>query len=113
MPRFGLPETTVQEISAILARHPQVKQATLYGSRAKGDYKHGSDIDLTLRGGTDLSWRVLYQIMDELDDLLLPYTIDLSRYDDIADPDVIAHIQHVGVTFYEAGKVLSETPEPA
>ena len=107
---YGLKESVIQQISAVLARHPQVKQAILYGSRAKGDYKHGSDIDLTLRGETDLSWRVLYQIMDELDDLLLPYTIDLSIYDDIADPDVIAHIRRVGVTFYEAGKVLSETP---
>ena len=106
---YGLKESVIQQISAVLARHPQVKQAILYGSRAKGDYKHGSDIDLTLRGETDLSWRVLYQIMDELDDLLLPYTIDLSLYDDIADPDVIAHIRRVGVTFYEAGKVLSET----
>ncbi len=108
MSRFGLPETTIQKISAVLARHPQVKQAILYGSRAKGNYKHGSDIDLTLRGEADLNLRVLYQIVDELDDLLLPYTIDLSLYNHIADPDVIAHIQRVGVTFYEKGEAVAE-----
>ncbi len=110
MLRFGLKEATIQKICAVLARYPQVKQAILYGSRAKGNYKHGSDIDLTLSGGADLTLRVLYKIMDELDDLLLPYTIDLSIYANIGDPDVIEHIQRVGVTFYEKGEA---TPEPA
>lgn len=108
-PRFGLKETTIQKICAILRRYPQVKQAILYGSRAKGNYKNGSDIDLTLRGGADLTLRVLYKIMDELDDLLLPYTIDLSIFKDIGDPDVIEHIQRVGVTFYEKGEAVSES----
>ena len=105
---YGLPDASIQNICAVLARYPQVKQAILYGSRAKGNYKHGSDIDLTLRGGTDLTLQVLYKIMDELDDLLLPYTIDLSIYANIRDPDVIAHIQRVGVTFYEKGEAVSE-----
>ena len=111
--KYGLKESVIQQISAVLARHPQVNQAILYGSRAKGNYKHGSDIDLTLRGGADLNWRVLYQIMDELDDLLLPYTIDLSIYADYTDPAIIAHIPRVGVTFYEKDKARSATPAPA
>ncbi len=109
MLRFGLKEATIQKICAVLARYPQVKQAILYGSRAKGNYKNGSDIDLTLRGGADLTLRVLYKIMDELDDLLLPYTIDLSIYANISDPDVREHIQRVGVTFYEKGEAVSES----
>jgi predicted nucleotidyltransferase len=75
----------------------------LYGSRAKGNYKNGSDIDLTLRGGADLTLNVIYKILDELDELLLPYTIHLSIFDDISDPDVSEHIRRVGVTFYEKG----------
>ena len=51
--------------------------------------------------------------MDELDDLLLPYTIDLSLYSEIADPYLIAHIRRVGVTFYDGDKDLSQTPETA
>ncbi len=99
--RFGLKETTIEKICGVLARYPQVEQAILYGSRAKGNYKNGSDIDLTLRGGADLTVPVLYKIMGELDDLLLPYTIDLSIFHDISDPDVVDHIRRVGVTFYE------------
>jgi len=45
--------------------------------------------------------------MDELDDLLLPYTIDLSILDQISDPDVVEHIQRVGVTFYARCQVVT------
>jgi predicted nucleotidyltransferase len=99
--KFGLSDDTIQDISAVFAQYPQVERATIYGSRAKGNYKNGSDIDLTLCGGTDLTWQVLYKIIDELDDLLLPYTIDLSILANISDPDVVDHIRRVGVTFYE------------
>ena len=108
-PRFGLKETTIQKICGVFAKYPQVEKAVLYGSRAKGNYKNGSDIDLTLSGGADLTLQMLYKIMDELDDLLLPYTIDLSIFNDIGDPDVIAHIQRVGVAFYEKGEAVSES----
>jgi len=99
--RFGLQESVIQQICAVLAKYPQVQKAVLYGSRAKGTYKNGSDIDLTLVGDEDLSLHVLYRIADELDDLLLPYTFDLSIFSHISDPDVVEHIQRVGVTFYE------------
>lgn len=99
--KFGLPETTIEKIRATLARHPEVEKALLYGSRAKGNYKNGSDIDLTLIGGPDLTMKVLYQIMDEMDDLLLPYTFDLSIFNQISDPDVVDHIRRVGVALYE------------
>jgi uncharacterized protein len=99
--KYGLPDTTIQKICAVLARYPQVQQALLYGSRAKGTYKNGSDIDLTLRGGAGLTLNVLYKIIEDFDDLLLPYTIDLSIFANISDPDVVEHIQRVGVTFYQ------------
>jgi predicted nucleotidyltransferase len=106
--RFGLKETVIQKIGHVLSRYPQVEKAILYGSRAKGNYKNASDIDLTLHGGKDLTLKVLYRIMDELDDLLLPYIIDLSIFNTIHDPDVIEHIQRVGVTFYDKDKTLAE-----
>jgi len=73
----------------------------LYGSRAN---RSGSDIDLTLRGSADLTLNVIYKILNDLDELLLPYTIHLSIFDDISDQDVIAHIQRVGVVFYKKGE---------
>ncbi len=99
--KYGLPEAVCDKICAVLSRYPQVELAILYGSRAKGNYKNGSDIDLTLRGGADLTLNVIYKILDDLDDLLLPYTIDLSIFDDISDRDVIEHIQRAGIIFYK------------
>ncbi len=52
---YGLSPATLQKIGEVLKRHPQVTQAILYGSRAKGTYQNGSDIDLTLCGGADLT----------------------------------------------------------
>jgi len=102
--RWGLKDATIQRIQSVLAHYPQVEQAVLYGSRAKGNHKNGSDIDLTLCGGADLTLNVLYKIMGDLDDLLLPYTIDLSIFHGISDPDVVEHIQRVGITFYERNR---------
>ncbi len=99
--KFGLKETTLQQIQSVLANYPQIEKAIIYGSRAKGNYKNGSDIDLTLLGGKELDYPVLFRIMDEIDDLLLPYTFDLSIFEHITDPDVIDHIQRVGVLFFE------------
>ncbi|HFE66976.1 MAG TPA: nucleotidyltransferase domain-containing protein [Chloroflexi bacterium] len=99
--KFGLKNATIEKICGVLARYPQVEKAVLYGSRAKGNYRNGSDIDLTLHGDETLTLSVLYRIMNDLDDLLLPYTIDLSIFHQINDPDVVDHIQRVGVTFYQ------------
>jgi len=99
--RFGLNETVIQKICCVLAHYPQVDKAILYGSRAKGNHRTGSDIDLTLIGGEDLTIEILYRIMNEIDDLLLPYTFDLSIFQHISDTDVIEHIRRVGVVFYQ------------
>jgi predicted nucleotidyltransferase len=101
--KFGLKETTIEKICAVFAGFPQVEKAVLYGSRAKGNYKNGSDIDLTLHG-KDLTLNVLYKIDQELDDLLLPYTFDLSIFERLSDPDFIDHIQRVGVVFYQRNR---------
>jgi uncharacterized protein len=98
--KFGLKDSVIEQVEMILGRYPQVEKAILYGSRAMGNYKRGSDIDLTLIGD-ELTLTTLCRIMDEIDDLLLPYTFDLSIYHQIGDPDLLDHIRRVGVTFYE------------
>jgi predicted nucleotidyltransferase len=99
-PRFGLKETTLQKICGVFAAYPQVEKALIYGSRARGNYKNGSDIDLTLYGSA-LTLNILHKIMTDIDDLLLPYRVDLSLFHVLSDPDFIDHIQRMGVVFYE------------
>jgi predicted nucleotidyltransferase len=96
----GLTRETVDRIRSVLARFPQVEKAVLYGSRAKGNYKRGSDIDLTLFG-SGLNPSVLSQISSGLDDLLLPQKIDISIFAKISHADLIDHIRRVGVVLYE------------
>lgn len=98
--RFGLKAATIDKITSVFARHIAVESAILYGSRAKGNYRKGSDIDLTLTG-EQLTYRTLLRIENEIDDLLLPYLFDISIFSHIDDPDVIDHIRRVGMPFYE------------
>lgn len=102
--RFGLKESAISELHGVLARHPEVQRAILYGSRAKGTHSTGSDIDLTLAGDERLDLDVLLRIMGEMDDLLLPYTLDLSLLSSITDPDLLDHIHRVGVVFYDKAR---------
>ena len=99
--RFGLQESTIARINSVFAHYPQIPQVRLYGSRAKGNYRNGSDIDLTIMGDA-LTYAQLLRIENEIDDLLLPYKVDLSLFRQIDNPALIDHIQRVGMVFYES-----------
>ena len=96
---YGLSLETYQKIHQVLERFEEIEEAILYGSRAKGNHKSGSDIDLSLKGGK-LNLTVLNRIRLDMDDLFLPYSIDISIYHQIDNPDLIEHIQRVGKVFY-------------
>ncbi len=97
--RFGLPDRAIQAIQQVLADHAEVERAIVYGSRAMGCHRPASDIDLTLIGPSIAS-RALAQIEAELDDLLLPWMIDLSRFSDLSHPPLRDHIARVGQVLY-------------
>lgn len=99
---FGLSEQNCTTIHQILCQYPQVQKAIIYGSRAKGNFKNGSDIDLTLLG-TGLDTQLLLSIAGALDDSDLPHTVDLSIFDQIENPALREHIERVGQTFYISG----------
>lgn len=100
---FGLPPATLEKLNSVFARHAAIDSVLLYGSRAKGNYRAGSDIDLTIKGG-EIPFDELMQIENEIDDLMLPYTVDLSQYRQLENADLIAHIDKVGVAIYERKK---------
>ncbi|AMO56387.1 DNA polymerase [Endozoicomonas montiporae] len=99
----GLSDDVENRIKEVFSRFPEVGQVLLYGSRAKGNYRKGSDIDLTLiaQEGKILNLDLVYAVDDALDELLLPYTFDLSIFPDIDNPNLVDHIQRVGVVFYQ------------
>jgi predicted nucleotidyltransferase len=102
----GLSGQTVKKIQAVLASFPEVEKAVVYGSRAKGRFKPGSDIDLTLFGD-GLTGRAISRIYWALDDLLLPYKIDLSLFSGLKHPALIDHILRVGIPIFERNAIAS------
>lgn len=98
---FGLSDKTIEKLHSVFEDYGEVQKAILYGSRAKGNYKNGSDIDLVLSGGSNLTFTTLGHILDKIDDLLLPYTVDLAILEQITDQELLDHIKRVGVVFYE------------
>lgn len=103
MSMFGLSVETILLIQSVFAQYNEVEEALLYGSRAKGTYKPGSDIDITLLG-TNLNLSIQHQIENDLDDLMLPYQVDLSIRHQIQTPALLHHIERVGITIYTKSK---------
>ena len=98
--KYGLSDSTVEKICTVFSNFPAIEQAVLYGSRAKGNFKPGSDIDLTLQGAS-LTLRLCATIAETLDELLLPYEIDLSLFDSLDSLELREHVARVGVVFYQ------------
>lgn len=84
--KYGLNEQIIKQINSVFAHYPEVEQVILYGSRAKGTYKNGSDIDLTLKGNS-LDLAIINKISSDIDDLLLPYSVDISIFSQISNAD--------------------------
>ncbi|NDV27427.1 nucleotidyltransferase domain-containing protein [Desulfovibrio sp. JC010] len=96
--RFGLSEEVIQKICIVIHSCPSVEKVILYGSRAKGNHKPGSDIDLSLAGDS-ITATERDRILIELDDLFLPYSIDLNLLSKINHKELREHIERVGIEF--------------
>lgn len=97
---YGLRDEVIEAIVDILSGEPRVEKVTLFGSRAKGTYREGSDIDLCL-AGLSLDLAALSPLETKLDDLLLPWKIDLVIFDYIDNQDMRDHIERVGIPLFE------------
>lgn len=96
---YGLSSNDIEKIKSVFEKHQEIDKAILYGSRAKGNYREYSDIDISLIGN-ELNLSKLFEMEAELDDLLLPYKIDLSLFYSIENTDLLDHINRVGVDFF-------------
>ena len=100
---FGLSDKVVNRLKMVFAENAKVETAIIFGSRAKGNYKEGSDIDIVIKG-LELNFEDRLNLMQKLDELGLPYKIDLINYYNITDLDLIDHIDRIGIIFYVKGK---------
>lgn len=97
---FGLDVDTLRQIRETFAQFPRIEKVLIYGSRAKGNYRKGSDIDITLIGKGLTLQNSIYPLMEQLDDRYLPYKFDISIFKDLDNPEFVEHILRVGKVFY-------------
>ncbi len=96
----GLSLLIQAKLNELFDKKTFIDQVVLYGSRAKGNFKSGSDIDLTIKS-TSMQLNDLFKMETEMDDLLLPYKVDLSIYKLIDNENLKEHIDRVGKIFFQ------------
>ena len=98
--RFGLTERDMQTFQKIFSAFPDVKEVQIFGSRAKGNYKNGSDIDLAIVND-DFNSNTLAKLAGEFEESSLPYKVDIVAMKYLKLHELIDHINRVGVVFYK------------
>ena len=98
--KFGLTEKEIKAIQNVIRQFPQIKKVVIFGSRAMGNFKRGSDVDLAVMGKADqeLAPRVSGLLNEET---TLPYRFDIVSYHSISNVELKRHIDEKGMVFYE------------
>jgi predicted nucleotidyltransferase len=98
---FGLRKKDIEDIIAVLRNFTEVEQAIIFGSRAKGNYKNGSDVDVAIKG-KKANYSIALKISGILnEDTLMPYHFDILSYEDLKNNNLVSHIDNVGKLLYE------------
>lgn len=103
--KLGLSPATLDKLIGVFQQHSSIDSVWVYGSRAKGNYRSGSDIDLTLKTSNIIQYAELMQIEDQIDNLFLPYTVDVSQYSELTNTDLIEHIDRIGIRIYDKNRL--------
>ena len=98
--QYGIPESDLNALLSELKKNTEIDEIILFGSRAKGIFRNGSDIDIALKG-RNLKLNDILEAMSGIDKLLLPYKLDLVIYTRIKEPALIEHINRVGVILFK------------
>ncbi len=98
--KFGIYNKSYDLIIATLKLYPEIEKAIIFGSRAMGNYKKGSDIDIAI-SGNDVSFETTIRLKGQLNDSSpIPYFVDVVDYHSITSEDLKKHIDKFGIIFY-------------
>lgn len=98
---LGLRQQDIDLVVSVLSTFPSLSEAIVFGSRAKGNYRMGSDVDIALKGenlNLDPINAVSFLLNEET---TLPYKFDVLNYHSIRNDELLAHINRVGVSIYK------------
>ncbi len=98
--RFGLDQVLLDKFCAVFEQYSSIDKVIIYGSRAKGSYRKGSDVDLTLLG-PEITFETLSAVIIALDVLNTPYLVDVSLFSELHSLHLEEHILRVGQVFYQ------------
>lgn len=98
---IGLEDEDLQNITTVLNTYTEVEEAVIFGSRAKGNYKNASDVDIALKG-TSLNYTITGNISYLLnEETQMLYQFDVLNYYTINNKDLTEHINRIGISFYK------------
>jgi len=101
---FGLRDSDISDIIQVLEKFPEVESARIFGSRAKGNYRNGSDVDLAVFGN-NISFERIIHISSVLnEETMMPYYFDVLDYYSIENADLVRHIDRIGKIIYSKEK---------
>ena len=95
----GIDASDVKEILEIIRKNKKIGEVILFGSRAKGNFAPGSDIDLALKG-QEITLNDILDLYADLDTLDLPFRFDLVIYNRIKEKSLLDHIERVGINLF-------------
>lgn len=98
---FGLSEQSMKTIEDIFSQFSSVQKVLIYGSRAMGNFREGSDIDMTIIADKNFSHDDLLKVKCLFDDSYLPYLTDISDFSKLKNQNLIDHILRNGKVLYE------------
>lgn len=101
----GLTQEDIHQIIHVISQNPKIDEIVLFGSRAKGSHKPGSDIDLAFKGKA-LNLDDILEASIGLDDLNLPYKFDLILFERIQEQALVEHINRVGISLYKHPRLI-------
>lgn len=96
---YGLNKRDMHTILSILSNYDEIKQVLIFGSRAKGNYHTGSDIDMAIIGNC-VRYKTLRKIKNDFYDSSLPYNVDIINFETLTNEDLKNHILRVGKSIY-------------
>ncbi|WP_333887869.1 nucleotidyltransferase domain-containing protein [Clostridium sp.] len=98
---FGLLERDLKYILEAVKKYSEIEEVIIFGSRAMGNYKKGSDVDIALKGEY-VNRKVVCRLSDDLnEEYPLPYFFDVVNYNDVSNEELKRHIDNVGKTIYK------------